>query len=214
MEIHGKHFTSNKQLEEYVRATINNIGVCSSVKDVDIETYNFLIELFRRHPNYPEKIYNIVDISITTNKVNPKYLELNVVTNDGTTDDISWRSCVSGNERDAFKCALRVAVKDQIKLFRCKSHRQCALCNTTEDGEYHVDHIIHFEEIVYEFLTTTLLSKPTVFQTIADNRKTFAEHDKEYETAWKMFHASKASLRVLCRDCNLKRPKWKCVLPK
>ena len=91
VDIGDTHFISKKALEEYTRDIISKIGVCSSIRTKSINDYNFFINLFRRHPKYPEKIYDICDISIVTNKVKSKYLELNIIKTNGTTDDISWK---------------------------------------------------------------------------------------------------------------------------
>ncbi len=209
MDIGDKHFTTKKSLEEYTKNIITNIGCCSSIKNNHIHHYNFFVNLFTRHPKYPEKIYNMCDISIVRNKVNPKYLELNIIKDDGSIDDISWRSCVSGAEKDKFKCAMRFAINEQIRHFRSTSNNQCAICNTSEADEYHVDHENHFEGLLCEFLQTTQKTKPTIFQNTYDNRKSFTKDDIDYEDEWKSFHQNKALLRLLCRSCNLKRPKWK-----
>jgi hypothetical protein len=212
MEIGNKKFKSKKELEKYTRDTIASIGLCSSVKIKYLDEYNFFIDLFRRHPKYPEKIYGICDIKIVKNKVNSKYLELNIVKDDNSEDDISWRNCVSGNEKDKFKSALRVSINDQIKQFRSECDNICSICKTLDADEYHVDHIIHFEEILYHFLQFTKKPKPTIFQNNIDNRKAFMSDDKEYEDEWKLFHKNKAQLRLLCRSCNLKRPRWKNII--
>jgi hypothetical protein len=209
MDICNKHFKTKKSLEEYVRGIISTIGVCRSVKTTHLEYYNFLVELFRRHPKYPDKIKNMIDIYIAPNKITPKNLELNLIRIDGSIDDISWKNCISGKERDKFNCALRVAVDDQIMSFRNFHTSQCAICNTTDATEYHVDHINHFEEIVFEFLQIVKRDKPSIFQNTIDNRKAFTDIDKEYEDEWALFHKTKACLRILCSSCNLSRPKWK-----
>ena len=93
--------------------------------------------------------------------------------------------------------------------FRNFHTSQCAICNTTDVTEYHVDHINHFEEIVFEFLQIVKRDKPSIFQNTLDNRKAFTDIDKEYEDEWTSFHKTKACLRILCSSCNLSRPKWK-----
>jgi hypothetical protein len=207
IEVGGIQFTSKRRLEEYVRALLKSIGVCTSVRANNIEHYNFLIDLFRRHPRYPEKIYGITDISITSNIMRPQYLTTNIVRDSGV-EDISWVNCVTGSGTDSFKSALRVAVTDQIITFRNSQQLICNTCGRTDEGEYHVDHIIHFEHLVCEFIQHTTLTQPALFDSGPDNRKQFRHNDKEYEDAWKTFHASHATLRILCRSCNLKRPKW------
>jgi hypothetical protein len=211
VDIGDTHFISKKALEEHTRDIITKIGVCLSIRTKSINDYNFFINLFRRHPKYPEKIYDICDISIVKNKIKSACLELNIIKTNGTTDDISWKNCISGIERDKFKCALRVSIDEQIKSFRKKCNNTCDICETSDANEYHVDHINHFEEIVYEFLKTTQKEKPTIFENMPNNMKSFTSDDKEYEDTWKLFHSNNACLRLLCRSCNLKRPKWKNV---
>ncbi len=208
MDIGNKYFKTKKSLEEYVRNSILTIGICPSLKTNHIEEYNFFIELFRRHPNYPNKIYNMVDISIVPNKINSKYFELNIVKGDGSLEDISWRNCISEKERNKFKCALRVSIEEQIKTFKYSHAHECAICKTKEADEYHVDHENYFEEILYGFLQIEK-DIPTIFQNTNDNRKMFRSEDKEFEDKWKTFHKDKACLRILCRSCNLTRAKWK-----
>jgi len=212
MDIADKHFKTKKSAEEYVRDMITKIGVCESVKTHNRDNYNFLIDLFSRHPKYPEKIYNMTDISIVPNKVTPRFLELNLIRHDGTTDDISWRNCISGVERNKFKCAMRVAIDEQIKLFRSTHNNECAICKTTSADEYHVDHENHFEEILYNYLKTTTKDTPTIFQNASNNMKMFMPDNKDYEDEWKLFHEANAKLRMLCSTCNLKRPKWRHIV--
>ena len=209
MEIGSIHFTSKKSLQEYVRDRIKNIGLCPSLKTVNIEMYNFFIDLFQHHPKYPQKIDAITDIAIVRNKIKSQVLELQIRKEDGSTDDISWINCISGTEKNTFKCALRVAIDEQIKVFRQITKYKCSICNTLDANEYHVDHENHFEELICRFLQNTKKDKPSSFKNTSDNRKCFTMEDKEYEEEWKQFHKNNARLRMLCRSCNLKRPKWK-----
>jgi len=208
-----KNFKTKKSAKEYTQKIIEKIGLCSSIRTKSTDDYNFFIDLFRSHPDYPEKIDNICDISIVKNKVNPKCFELNILKNDGSIDNISWRACVSGKKTDSFKSASRVSIEEQIKDFRKKcNYNECSICKTkVSPSDSHVDHENHFEEILCEFLRTTNKKKPTEFQDTPDGRKSFTLNDKEYEDEWKLFHKNKARLRLLCKSCNLKRPKWKNV---
>jgi len=207
MDIGTIHFTTKKQLEQYIKHIISTIGRCSSL--LHSEHYPFFLELLQRHPRYPEKFQNMIDISIQPNIITPQYLELRLINTDGTTDDISWKQCVSGKPRNPFHSALRVAVDDQILSFRQSQSMICAICNIVDANEYHVDHVMHFEQIKYDFLQINQSTPPTVFQNTRDNRKAFTEDDKEYENQWKLYHKTHATLRILCRSCNLTRPKWK-----
>jgi hypothetical protein len=208
IEVNGLLFSSKTKLDEHVKQIISEIGPTQSLKQNNQEKYKFFVELFKRHPKYPEKIDGMCDVSITCNKIG-KGLCLNIIKQDGTIDDISWKMCVSGKEKDRFKEALRVAIHDQISLFRETNETRCALCVTTKNVEYHIDHEIHFEELVHNFLKTCKLNKPTQFQNAEDNRKKFKTEDENYENEWKIYHKQYAKLRILCKSCNLKRPHWR-----
>jgi len=207
IDIGDEHFKTQGALTKRVQDIISKIGLCSSVKTKSISDYNFFIELFREHPDYPHKTYNISDISIVKNKKGQGF-GLYIIKNDGTTDDISWKDCISGHKKNLFKVALRVSVEEQTDSFRKTSSNICALCKISV-GPFHVDHENHFEEVVYGFLQTTKRVQPTEFKNTDDNRKSFIAADKEYEDEWKEYHMKEARLRILCAPCNLKRPKWK-----
>lgn len=203
-------FNSKKSLENYIRSIIAEIGICSSVKQFYPSYYNFFSELFQNHPNYPEKTLNTVDIFITQNKISPAHLELNLLKqtqNIISTDNISWRSCISGKSKNHLKSALRVAIHDQILEFRRNCPLvQCCFCKSTDASEYHVDHINHFEEILAKFLLYNILKLPSNFKDSSLNLKTFLPSDLDFENSWKMFHKKEARLRLLCSSCNLRRP--------
>lgn len=208
-----ENFKTKISLTKHVQALIEDIGLCSSlINEKKDDAYNFFMELFKRHPNYPVKTLDVVDIAIVPNKVTPNAYSLNIKKTDGSVDDISWVSCVSGVKNDPFKSALRIAVEEQTKGFR----RECAviiceMCKSTSADKYEVDHINHFEEILYEFMQTTEQTKPTKFKNHHDGRKAFTSDDIAYEMEWKAFHERNARLRLLCSTCNQSRPKWKKV---
>ena len=97
---------------------ILNKGVCKSLLQEREEDYKELIDLFQNHPEYPYKLRDLKDICIVRNKRNSKYYEFNLIRDDGTTEDISYRCCI--NERNINKNlydAMRDCIDPQIKLF-------------------------------------------------------------------------------------------------
>ena len=211
MNIGKEFFRNKKDAKKHITNTIESIGTCSSIKDHSIDIYNLFVDLFKRHPRYPEKTLGMIDIFITINSID-NGLVLNIKKEDGTTDNISYAQCFKPSKKDDFRTAMRVAIEYQIKRFREANLLKCKQCNTNSPYErYEVDHENHFEEILDEFLKTTTLTKPSKFQDGdgEDNRKMFTLEDKEYENEWKLFHESKARLRILCRVCNQTRPHWK-----
>jgi len=198
-------FKTKKILEDHVRSVIKKIGVCESIRRYNIEYYNFFNNLFKGHTEYADKTRNMVDISILNNEVF-KNLELHIVNNDNSTIDISWRNCIYG-KRHEYEPAMRNAIQYQIDEFKGNAVLICESCGSNDNP--HVDHVVHFAEIVSKFNSSTILEKPTLFKSINGNIKAFADINSKYETEWKEFHKLHAILRILCKSCNLKRPKWK-----
>ena len=48
-------FKSVKECEEYVRKLLMDTNDTNSVKETNIEVFNFLVELGKRHPSYEKK---------------------------------------------------------------------------------------------------------------------------------------------------------------
>lgn len=88
-------FKTKKALQNYTRALINNVGLCNSIKSVDEKLYIYFCELFKGHPDYPDKVAGMVDIMIRRNSINSKCYELWMIRENGTKGDISWTKSVS-----------------------------------------------------------------------------------------------------------------------
>ena len=86
---------------KYFRKMINDIGFCDSLKSHYNDAYEELMKLFKNHSEYPEKVDNVVDIAIVHNKLNKNYFELQIIKNDGTTDDISYIKCIQNHQKIA-----------------------------------------------------------------------------------------------------------------
>ncbi len=201
-------FKTQKALTEYTKNTINSIGICSSLKSANQAFYNFLLDLFKRHPDYPHKLMNMIDIFIVRNKMRASCYELQLRREDGSCEDISWRNCVSGKRKDDIKAAMRSAVSDQIIDFKKRTLFCCELCGSCEGGsqDFHVDHIIQFSDIRKTFMELHP-NRPTKFGSNKYNVACFLPEDAEYERLWQDYHRSNATLRILCAKCNLTRPR-------
>ncbi len=208
-------FKTKKDLTEYTRNLLKHIGICSSIKNKNIDAYNYFIKLFESHPKNPEKTKGIVDLKITQNKVNRSAIEINMVKENSVEEDISWVACIKGKTRDPLPIAYRVAIDDQIKEFRKDKPSKCVNCGETK-GEMHVDHIIHFEKLILDFEKLIIapekdskLQIPKLFANHSSNMKCFRDTDKEFEKKWKDFHKKNATLRILCKKCNTTRENYK-----
>lgn len=212
--IDNQTFNTQKELELYMRKNINEIGLCKSLKTLNEPFYHFVCELFKRHPRYEEKCNGMIDLEIILN-TNGSYEFMILKKNNTGNIDISWPKCVTAKEKtnkDLLLSALRSSIEDQTSEFRNKSRTiTCELCNNLFDEETHVDHIRDFSHLVNDFLSTCSIERPTSFEDMTDgtNRKTFKQENNDFRQQWEKFHRDNASLRLICKSCNLKRPKVK-----
>lgn len=193
---------SQKNLKQYLRETINSIGFCSSIKKYYPEKWDLFIFLFERHPNYPEKFYNLKDVKIDFNPVFKNQLETVIVKEDGEEDNVSiMKSCVTGKPKDNLTVAMRNAILSQILDFKHSNKLVCEICNSTKN--IHIDHEKpKFFELRDEFLEKWEGEKPKNFTNNKSNSKIFKKTDIDFEKKWFSFHKQKAKLRVLCQVCN------------
>jgi hypothetical protein len=212
--IGDKSFKTKTDAENYVRELIKTIGVCNSVI-TSPELFNELMAIVNNHPN-KNKIKNIIDFRIINNKLNKNALELNIIKEDGTIEDISWKSCISGKHKthkQQLQDAYRYSVDEQIYNYKQSVPLDyCSLCcnECIMFGGVQIDHVIHFEKLYRDFQNQINIEPPVDFDEASDgsNRRMFKKCDSDYEIAWQEYHKKNGVLRVLCRDCNLKREKY------
>ena len=192
---------------KYFRKMINDLGLCNSLKHSFNDAYEELMKLFENHSEYPEKVDNVVDISIVHNKLNKNYFELQLIKNDGTTDDISYIKCIQKPSKDSnLKSAMRYAIVDQILEFKNNCNELiCEICQS--DYIIQIDHIILFKQLYNDFLSQNTLPIPTTFDNTYYHSAKFKDVDKEFETRWSKYHKEHAILRCLCNKCNQTRSK-------
>ena len=209
-----KSFESKKAAEDYVRNLIKEIGFCSSVKNKTGGYYERLLEIAKLHPDSASKIHNISDFAIVKNKLNQAY-ELNIVRLDGSLIDISWRLCISGkrpSDKTNLYSAFRYVIDDQTYAFKRQAQcNTCELCKCPLNGCFHIDHVIHFQQLVDDFLKISTLHVPTHFMECDDgtHRHTFFPSDNAIAEEFSDYHRRNAVLRMVCPTCNLSRPKFK-----
>jgi len=100
IKIGDKIFTSVTELRNYTREVLEALGVCTSVKSKNMDSYDFLLELSQRHPHF--KLDSTVDFQIVYNPMSRKALQLEIkyddsnIINGGTTQVISWVTACCG----------------------------------------------------------------------------------------------------------------------
>jgi len=197
---------TKKELIDYYKNLINSTGLCPSLKSNYPSIFFELMDLFRNHPEYPEKVRDVIDISITRNKLNSKYFELQIQKANNTTDNISYRCCINKPNKDRnLKSAMRNAIYPQILEFRNNCElSECSICRSKENIQ--IDHIILFHKLYDDFLKERI-DIPTSFDDNVYNMAMFKQENKEFENEWKVYHKKYALLRCLCMKCNLTRKK-------
>lgn len=205
-------FKTQQIAKNYVRNLLNDIGVCKSIKNTLY--YDEIYELVKRHPNFESKCKDIKDFEVIRNNLNKKGLAINIIKNDGSKEDISWTTCVTGKpktDKSELLSAFRYSIDYQIQNYRNNIEiDKCMICdNNCKKIENHVDHIIPFNELVKDFQKNINKKNPTEFDNSDDNtnRRKFKLEDNEYELEWQKYHSQNAKLRITCKKCNLTRPK-------
>jgi len=212
----GKTYKTQGEFELFVKKVIyDDIGICNDVKNKHPSHYITLIEILKRHPNFISKTLNMCNIKIVKNAWNTSGFEILVINTDTSEIDISWKCAISGkhkSDKHELMSAMRSSIDEQIFQFRKSSNDICVLCSNTD--KLHVDHIIHFDEIVLNFINimkSKNIEIPNTFGETDDNthRRCFLEIDDNFKNEWIKYHYENASLQMLCQTCNLTRTRTK-----
>ena len=212
----GKTYKTQTEFELFVKKIIyDDIGVCDDIKNTYTSHYITLIEILKRHPDFIYKTINMCNIKIIKDPWNTSGLKILIINTDTSEIDISWKCAITGkhkSEKNELMSAMRSSVDEQIFQFRKKNVVKCVLCDNTD--KLHVDHIIHFDEIVFNFINimkSTNIEIPNNFGETDDNthRRCFLETDNNFKNYWINYHSENASLQMLCQHCNLTKTKTK-----
>jgi len=210
----GITYKSQTDFKKYaIELIYKKIGLCKNIKDHIY--YDELLDLLKRHPNYKTKTEYMVNLAIRQNKLNKSSLGVWIIKSDNNPDeDISWaKNCINSknnSKQSELNSALRSSIQEQIMFYKKNNTLQeCGICNINGD---HVDHINHFELLTDMFLKNhnkNLIPFDFDVMTDGSGRRCFKSKDNIFEKEWKEFHKKNAKLRILCKECNLTRPKYK-----
>jgi hypothetical protein len=204
-------FKSQIALKKYFREIIDKIGVCDSVRTKHSEYYADFCNVFKRHPEYPDKFIGFNDIMIKYNQHFKKQLEVHIKEDNGDTDDVSvMKGCITGKPNNNMNIAMRTSIIQQMYDFRNKhSEQECEICGATEKIE--VDHhsdVMTFTKLCKNFMDQNKLEIPTTFdEDKKSNMKCFRREDSKFANSWNKYHKEHAILRILCKSCNGSRKK-------
>lgn len=207
-----REYKTKKEAEGYYRALIKQIGTCNDILMINPDAHHDFMELIKRHPDGDKKIHDTVNFKIQKDYFNQAAYCLLLIRSNGEEDVISWKCCISGKpstpHADLMK-AMRYAISDQIIHFRNQLESWCCEECNIETQDSHIDHVIHFQQLVHDFHQITDQKIPTSFDKSQLYSRVFRKEDSEYEKEWKKYHKENATLRLLCRTCNLTRENWK-----
>jgi hypothetical protein len=210
-------FQTKKAFSQYVRELIyERIGVCRSVCKKSLALFGELRAVLLRHPTAKRNADLLDDIAVKKTKLNKSALQTVVYLRTDSARrrrkalTISWHNAIDEkvpSSTHSLESAMRSAVDRQIKHFRKGvADKSCVLCGATEILE--VDHVHEFAKLKAEFLKTTKHEVPAKFSYKRQTfRKQFLKEDKPFQYNWARFHKTRASLRLLCKPCNLARNK-------
>ena len=207
--IYNQSFSSKMKCKNYTRELLKR-NLNKTIQEG--EDFNYLMSMINLHPNKQRKIGDgIESFHIKRDFYNNVALFINQKTEKLVS--VSWITICNFKAPTIihlFKQALRQAIEDQIYEFRQKKYREnkliCEICLSTE--KIQIDHIKQFQEIYDEFLEEWDFDIPKYYTKDNANKCKFLEEDLELKSIWYNFHKEKATLRPLCRSCNLSRPKY------
>ena len=205
-------FKTQKTLKDHFREIINRIGVCDSVKTKYPSEFLDFCEVFKRHSDYPGKFIGFVDIKIDYNPIFITQLEVSIIKEDKSIDDVSvLNNCITGKPKDKLKIAMRVSIQPQIEEYKNNNPiKVCKLCG--EHDRIEIDHHSEnspFAKLYNDFMEINEFPIPTSFDDTKSHMKCFKKLDCDFENSWAQYHNENAILRMLCRTCNGSQSKYK-----
>jgi 5-methylcytosine-specific restriction endonuclease McrA len=201
-------FATKIKASQYVKDLLSKIGFCKSVKEMQPTFYQLLLDVLQCHPQANSKLQNMIDLQIVRNPMNGKTPHIIAIYQDQSESSLSWKVCITPRSKNHnLRHALRKAINYQINRFKqSNDSTTCNICYQELTGESHVDHIIPFADLVKDFNNDWPHDLPTIFEKSQDGIGCmFSEEDEGYETAWRIYHETYATLQITCASCNLSK---------
>jgi hypothetical protein len=97
--VHGKRFTSGRQLKEYTKQLMQEVGSTDDLKAANLTAFRFLWDLFQRHPRpQVKKLESVCRVAIGPSEQDGR-LTMWLVYADGSPLAISVRACCSPKQK-------------------------------------------------------------------------------------------------------------------
>ncbi len=201
---------TKKSMKEYTQVTMMKYLNCGKCLTKECEEYDFFYDLAKNREDENRKIEKI---KIIQNPLNSKTYHCEVVYNNETTEAIGFNKIIDniGKTEETIKeqknkldlsQSMRKEIKDQIQEFRSNVDLICLNCKNT-NCEFHIDHIIKFKKLQEDFFIKYPDIKIELEEDNINGGRKFKENSRISEK-WKKYHKQNATLRILCKTCNLK----------
>ena len=195
-------FGTKKQLREFVSTWLYD-GY-----KVDMDADPWILDLLTMHPRATKKMENMVGLHVHYSM--PFYCFV-VDKADGTTEDISYTKCLTGDSKNQRIYAFRHAISDQIYAFKKALFKngKVVICpisglNLGDNPDTHIDHnfdIMPFKQLIvdfcskygYEFENIHVTSEKTIVYIT----------DVTIKHEFMAYHAKYAVLRGVHKSANL-----------
>jgi len=166
------------------------------------------MDLINNHPEKNDKIGNgIKKFIIEINRLNHKAYHINILRNDDSIIDFSWKVCAGCLKPNSLLSAMRHSISKQIIKYKKKNKSKliCKYCSSKEN--IHVDHKYpSFKKISTDYIKSIKLKIPNRFGSDAKTyQHTFTLEDQEFKNEWNSYHKKHAIYQLLCETCNIKK---------
>jgi hypothetical protein len=217
--VNGKSFPTKKSLTDYFMHKKDKFHNGTLLKHTDIDFFNDFINLLEYHCEAQLKLDNLKDVMIKYNESNN--YAFYIVKNNDEIIDVSYRHCINcigrekkemdqaiidSNLNQAMRNAINPQILDYIKENNIHD-AHCKFCGLTNNLQ--VDHIIQFSKLKSDFIKLTGRTVPTLFDRDREHnyKRIFKDKDNNFKQEWISYHNKNATLRYLCKKCNLSRNK-------
>lgn len=172
----------------------------------------FVASLLQLHPSAGSKLKGgVAELSVDGDGRGGRCFHTHKL--DGTRDDFSYLSCLSGKKEEAagVKDAFRRAIDPQIWAFRDSRFAQGPIVcpysgETVNRKHYHVDHIIPFADLLNTWLATHRLELGNI-QIAKDEQFGYKLVDETLRASWQEYHRENAKLQMLSPQGNMRKPR-------
>jgi len=196
---------NKKETETWVRELVIKY---KNKEVVGLERESMII-ILQNHPEWEEKKGSgIKRIEVRENHIYKTTLGFWLVRNDDTEVAISWITAIRGQVvNGTITKALRFEIQPQIDEFNTVAGREsgslCELCGVILSQNVHIDHIIPFKQLVFDWMKLNEIkydmieTKPMKLGSKMSNI--------EQAKSWFDYHLKYSQLRKVHASCNLKR---------